>query len=102
MFLPKMLYETPRTKRGSCWGTDMSATKRWLWFLPFSALIAGVVIYQILRTFTLSFFRFSLATNFHTTYTVIDNFRRLAADSRFLTSLVTTTRFTIISVTIEF
>lgn len=73
-----------------------------LWFYPAVILLLTVVVYPILRTVGLSFVHENLATGFRTEFAGVDNFTRLAADSRFGGSLSTTLFFTAVSVAAEF
>jgi len=73
-----------------------------LWLLPSGVLLAVVVAYPILRTLVLSFFHENLATDFRPEFAGFSNFVRLAADSRFHTTLEITALFTITSVAAEF
>jgi multiple sugar transport system permease protein len=59
-------------------------------------------MYPVVRTLGLSFFDTSLATAFRSEFSGLDNFVRLVFDSRFRSSLWTTTVFTIVSVGTEF
>jgi len=76
--------------------------KRILWFLPAAVLIGAVLVYPAFRTFMLSFYRMDLATSFQPEFAGLDNFIRLAHDSRFLGSLWMTLFFTTATVSIEF
>jgi multiple sugar transport system permease protein len=60
------------------------------------------VIYPIFRTIGLSLLHDNLATGFRTEFAGLDNFVRLAADSRFGNSVRTTLFFTVVSVGVEF
>ncbi|PYS54749.1 MAG: sugar ABC transporter permease [Acidobacteria bacterium] len=73
-----------------------------LWFLPALVLLSIVVLYPVIRTLALSFFHDSLATGFRAEFAGLANFRRLVFDSRFHSSLLTTTFFTVVSVAVEF
>jgi multiple sugar transport system permease protein len=77
-------------------------SKKALWFIPSGLLIGAVLIYPALRTFALSFYRMDLATSFHPQFAGLNNFARLALDSRFQSTLWTTVLFTATSVSIEF
>ena len=72
------------------------------WFFPASILLLAVVVYPILRTLLLSLLRENLATGFQPELAGVDNFVRLATDSRFGNSLWTTMLFTVVSVGAEF
>jgi trehalose/maltose transport system permease protein len=73
-----------------------------LWFAPAAALLCVIVAYPLLRTFLLSFAHKSLSTGFLTEFAGLDNFARIAFDSRFWDCLRTTAFFTAASVTAEF
>ena len=77
-------------------------TRLGLWFAPAVFLLGVVVAYPIIRTLTLSFLHQSLATGFRAHFAGLDNFIRLVFDSRFRSSLWTTTFFTVVSVALEF
>ncbi len=77
-------------------------TKTALWFAPAALLVLLIFLYPILRTLVLSFMNFSLETGFHARFAGLDNYIRLASDSRFLASLKITALFTAISVALEF
>jgi len=72
------------------------------WFFPALALLLTIILYPILRTVGLSFFHKGIATGFQATFTGVDNFARIAHDSRFASSMWTTSVFTIASVGAEF
>jgi multiple sugar transport system permease protein len=72
------------------------------WFLPAASLLIAVVCFPIVRTLYLSFLHVNLATGFDARFAGFDNFMRIAADSRFLGSLWTTSIFTAVSVGAEF
>src|SRR5262245_9682268 len=72
------------------------------WWAPACTLLAVVVAYPILRTIVLSFVHESLSTGFRAEFAGIDNFIRMALDSRFRQSVWTTGLFTIVSVVAEF
>jgi multiple sugar transport system permease protein len=76
--------------------------KRIGWFIPSTILIGVVLLYPALRTFALSFYRVDLGTSFQSEFAGLDNFARLALDSRFRESLWMTILFTGITVLIEF
>jgi multiple sugar transport system permease protein len=76
--------------------------KRAGWFLPFSFLIGIVFIYPAIRTVVLSFTRLGFASSFRPEFAGLENFVRLALDSRFRSSLFVTAAFTTISVSLEF
>jgi len=76
--------------------------KRILWFVPAAFLIGAVLVYPALRTFALSLYRMDLATAFHARFSGLNNFVRLALDSRFRSTLWTTILFTATTVSIEF
>ena len=73
-----------------------------LWYLPTLLLLGTVMVYPLLRTFTLSFYRMDATNSFHTDFVGAANLLRLAVDSRFRETLLTTVRFTATSVSIEF
>ncbi|MBI2822906.1 MAG: sugar ABC transporter permease [Acidobacteria bacterium] len=77
-------------------------TRRAVWFFPAAVLLGLVVAYPVLRITALSFFHFSLATEFRTEFAGLDNFIRLIFDSRFHNSLQVTLFFTLVSVALEF
>jgi multiple sugar transport system permease protein len=82
-----------------------SATSRkrnMLWFLPAAVLVLLFFVYPIGRTLVLSFQHMNLGTGFHPRFAGLDNFIRLASDSRFQDSLKVTTLFTVLSVGLEF
>jgi multiple sugar transport system permease protein len=70
--------------------------------LPAAVLIGTVLLYPALRTFVLSFYRMDLATAFQAEFAGLNNFVRLALDSRFRGSLWMTILFTTTTVSIEF
>jgi len=72
------------------------------WFIPSAVLIAGVLLYPVIRTFALSFYRMDLVTSFHADFAGFHNFARLLVDSRFHGSLWMTILFTVTTVAIEF
>lgn len=72
------------------------------WLIPSAFLIGAILVYPALRTFALSFYRMDLATSFHPAFVGIDNFTRLASDSRFRSSLRMTALFTVTTVLLEF
>jgi multiple sugar transport system permease protein len=72
------------------------------WYMPAAFLITTVLLYPALRTFVLSFYRMDIGTSFHSQFIGLRNFARLAVDSRFRSSLWTTTLFTATTVSIEF
>jgi len=74
----------------------------WLWYVPASALLLVVVLYPILHTLLLSFFRENLTTGFALQAEGLGNFRRLLADSRFRNSVGITLLFSAVSVAAEF
>jgi multiple sugar transport system permease protein len=73
-----------------------------LWFGPAAALLAFAVTYPILRTLMLSFAHNNLATGFRSEFAGFDNFIRMFFDSRFRSTLWTTSFFTVASVGAEF
>ena len=73
-----------------------------LFYLPAAALLLLVIAYPILRTTILSFTQFSLHTSFQSEFTGLQNYLRLAFDSRFHNALKVTVIFTVISVALEF
>ncbi len=73
-----------------------------LWFLPAAVLVLLFFVYPIGRTLILSFQHMNLSTGFHSGFAGLDNFIRLASDSRFHDSLKVTTLFTVLSVGMEF
>ncbi len=79
-----------------------TAKKEILWFLPAALLILLFFIYPIYRTLSLCFQHMGLENGFQPQFAGIDNFVRLASDSRFHDSLWVTTLFTVLSVGMEF
>ncbi len=79
-----------------------TAQKEILWFLPAAVLILLFFIYPIYRTLNLCFQHMGLENGFQPQFAGIDNFVRLASDSRFHDSLWVTTLFTVLSVGMEF
>jgi trehalose/maltose transport system permease protein len=73
-----------------------------LWFTPAATLLSVIVAYPLLRTFLLSFVRNNLSTGFRAEFAGLDNFIRIAFDSRFWDCFRTTALFTTASVTVEF
>lgn len=69
---------------------------------PAALLLALVVAYPIARTIYLSLSRVSLTTGLRPEFAGLANFTRLAADSRFHSSLGVTTAFALSSVLLEF
>lgn len=76
--------------------------ERAAWYLPLAILVGLVFVYPALRTIALSFFHESAANGFHSNFIGLENFRRIAGDSRLLRSFRVTAVFTIVSVTLEF
>jgi multiple sugar transport system permease protein len=76
--------------------------RKWAWYLPAGILISAVLIYPALRTFALSFYRYGLPTAFHHEFAGLANLTRAAGDSRFHSTLWTTVRFALVTVSIEF
>jgi multiple sugar transport system permease protein len=76
--------------------------KAGLWYAPAAVLVLLIFVYPILRTLSLSFMHLNLKTGFQPEWAGIDNFARLASDSRFMESLKVTSIFTIVSVALEF
>jgi trehalose/maltose transport system permease protein len=72
------------------------------WYLPLAVLVGLVFVYPALRTIGLSLFHESAANSFHSNFAGLENFRRIAGDSRLLRSFRVTAVFTIVSVTLEF
>ena len=83
-------------RRAAQWRTSLAL------YAPAALLIGAVYAYPILRTAFLSLFHFSLATGFQLEFAGLENFTRLAGDSRFLGSLAATAIFTVVSVSLEF
>ena len=73
-----------------------------LWFLPAALLVLLFFVFPICRTLILSMQHMSLGNGFQPQFAGIDNFLRLASDSRFQSCLKITTLFTIVSVGLEF
>jgi trehalose/maltose transport system permease protein len=73
-----------------------------LWFTPAATLLSVIVAYPLLRTLLLSFVRENLSTGFRTEFAALDNFIRIAFDSRFWDCFRTTALFTTASVSAEF
>lgn len=71
-------------------------------FVPATALLLLVFAFPMIRTSLLGFFQLNLATGFEPAFAGLDNFRRLASDSRFLNSLRVTATFTFATVALEF
>jgi multiple sugar transport system permease protein len=76
--------------------------KAGLWFAPAAALVLLVFLFPVFRTLLLSFAHLNLETGFETRFAGLDNFIRLASDSRFTAALKTTVLFTVASVALEF
>jgi multiple sugar transport system permease protein len=76
--------------------------KSGIWFAPAAVLVLLIFLYPVLRTLGLSFMHFNLETGFQSRFAGMDNFIRLAQDSRFLASLKVTALFTVFSVALEF
>ncbi len=73
-----------------------------LWFAPALLLVLLVFLYPVFRTLLLSFTHHSLETGFEMRFAGLDNFIRLANDSRFAAALKTTALFTAATVVLEF
>ena len=73
-----------------------------LFYVPAVMLLLLVVAYPILRTTVLSFTQMSLHTAFQPDFAGLQNYYRLAFDSRFHNALKVTAVFTVISVALEF
>jgi multiple sugar transport system permease protein len=71
-------------------------------YLPALTLLALVVIYPIFRTTLLSATKTNPETQFQSEFIGMQNYIRLASDSRFHNSLWNTVRFAVISVFMEF
>jgi multiple sugar transport system permease protein len=69
--------------------------KSGIWFAPAAVLVLLIFLYPVLRTLGLSFMHFNLETGFQSRFAGMDNFIRLAQDSRFLASLKVTALFTV-------
>jgi multiple sugar transport system permease protein len=76
--------------------------KSGFWYVPAAVLVLLIFVYPILRTLTLTCMHLNLETGFQPRFAGLDNFARLAADSRFLNSLRVTILFTAVSVAMEF
>jgi multiple sugar transport system permease protein len=76
--------------------------KTGFWYAPAAVLVLLIFVYPVLRTLSLSFMHLNLKTGFQPMWAGIDNFARLASDSRFMESLKVTSIFTIVSVALEF
>jgi multiple sugar transport system permease protein len=72
------------------------------WFAPAAVLLLLIYVYPILRTLVLSLLHLNLETGFQPRFAGLDNFARLASDSRFHSSLRVTILFTTVSVALEF
>jgi multiple sugar transport system permease protein len=72
------------------------------WYVPAAVLVLLVFVYPIFRTLTLTCMHLNLETGFQPRFAGLDNFARLAVDSRFLGSLRITILFTAVSVAMEF
>jgi multiple sugar transport system permease protein len=81
---------------------ERTRKKELLWFLPAALIVALFFVYPIGRTLVLSFQHVSLANGFQPQFAGLDNFARLASDSRFQSSLKVTAAFTAVSVGLEF
>ncbi|MEO1069778.1 MAG: sugar ABC transporter permease [Cyanobacteria bacterium J06638_6] len=73
----------------------------WLMVLPALALLALVYAYPILRALWLGFFTENLSTNLEPVFSGLDNYTRMAQDSRFWQGLGNTAIFTSVSLVIE-
>ncbi len=76
--------------------------KAGVWYIPAAVLVLLIFAYPILRTLMLGFSHFNLETGFQLRFGGMDNYARLASDSRFYGSLRVTTLFTVLSVALEF
>jgi multiple sugar transport system permease protein len=72
------------------------------WYVPLALLVGLVFVYPALRTLGLSFFRQGAATGFQAEFAGLENFKRIAGDSRLINSFYVTAVFTMVSVTLEF
>jgi multiple sugar transport system permease protein len=72
------------------------------WYVPLAVLVGLVFVYPALRTIGLSFLRENAATDFHSHFIGLENFKRMAGDSRLIRSFRVTAVFTIVSVSLEF
>lgn len=86
----------------SSWQTKIRSDALFFFYLPAILLVGLVAAYPIMRTALLSFTHFKLATEFQARFSGLDNFVRLAFDSRFHHCLGTTGFFTFTSVALEF
>ena len=73
----------------------------WLLIIPALLILALVFIYPIGRAFYLSFYSQNLGTELEPVFSGLSNYQRMAGDGRFWQSLVHTTVFTSISITLE-
>ena len=69
---------------------------------PALILVLCVVLYPLFKNILLSFYEKNLNTGFEARFAGVYNYKRLLVDSRFITSFLNTTFFTIVSVSIEF
>jgi multiple sugar transport system permease protein len=70
--------------------------------VPAGIVLLLVLAYPVARTTLLSVFRLKLANGFQEEFSGLENFFRLAYDSRFHDSLIVTANFTVASVALEF
>jgi len=82
--------------------TAIARIKAALWFAPALLLVLLVFLYPVFRTLLLSFTHHNLETGFEIRFAGLDNFVRLAFDSRFTAALKTTALFTAVTVALEF
>jgi multiple sugar transport system permease protein len=73
----------------------------WLFLLPALLLLLFVFGYPIVRAFWLSFFTQNLGTQLQPVFSGLENYSRMAGDSRFWQTFWTTTVFTLTTVIVE-
>jgi multiple sugar transport system permease protein len=88
------------------WGLELRRSESYfaaaVWFVPAAMLLVAVVVYPVFRTLGLSFVHENLANGFQSEFAGLDNFARIAVDTRLRSSLWTTLFFTVVSVGAEF